>query len=208
MKIVKMKGKNVEEATKAALAVLGVEIEKVNVKIINQGKPAMLGVIGGEEAEVEVKIKESTEEEAKQILQNILDKMGFLAMIEKAEMEDETISISVKGEDMGRIIGKEGAMLKSLEVIVSSMLWKQTGERSRISIDAGGYKEKRIKALQRLAEDIAKEVEETGREKELPHMSATDRRIIHMYFKENNKVETFSTGEGAERKLVISPKKK
>jgi len=177
----------------------------VEVKVINEGRPAMLGVIGGEEAEVEVILKESAEEEAKQILQNLLDKMGFLAMVEQTTQEAEQISMSVKGEDMGRIIGKEGAMLKSLEIIVSSILWKITGIRTRISIDAGGHKEKREKALQRLADDIVKEVKESGQEKVLPRMTASDRRIIHVYLQSNTSVKTESRGEGDERRLVILP---
>ncbi len=206
MKTVIMKGKNVEEATDAALAVLGEKKENAIIRVINEGKPAMLGVIGGEQAEVEVKIKEPLQEEVRQITQTILDKMGFIAMVDRAEPEEGGVQISIKGEDMGRIIGKEGAMLKSLEIIIGSILWKQTGERVRVGVDAGGYKEKREKALQRLAEDVVKEVIETGKEKEMPRMTAADRRIIHLYLKDNGKVETMSYGEGTERKLVIKPK--
>ena len=203
MKTVRMKGKNVEEATTAALAVLGVE--QARITVINEGKPAILGVIGGEAAEVEATLAGSQDEEASQILQNILDKMGFMAMIEKAGIQEETINLSVKGEDMGRIIGKEGAMLKALETIVGAMLWKTTGIRNRVSIDAGGYKEQREKALQRLAEEVAQDVIESGEEKALPRMTAADRRIIHIALKENSKVTTFSKGEGDDRRLVVAP---
>ena len=205
MKSTKMKGKNVDEAVKAALEVLGVEKDKVSVKVIKEGRPAMLGVIGGEDAEVEVTTKESAEEEARQILQNILDKMGFLAMVDTCVDDGESIKMTVKGEDMGRIIGKEGNMLKALEIIEGTILWKILGERKRVSIDAGGYKEKREKTLQQLAKDIAEEVIETGEQKVLPRMTAGDRRIIHMYLKENSKVKTFSNGEGEDRRLTVAP---
>ena len=206
MKTVKMKGKNVEDATEAALAVLGVTKDKVKVNVISEGKPGILGVIGGEEAEVEVSHIESVSEEAIQILQNILDKMGFLAVAEHAGDEPGAVNLAVKGEDMGRIIGKEGAMLKSLDIITGSILWKLTGERVRVNVDAGGYREKRIGTLQRLSKDIAAEVLETGEEKVLPWMSASDRRIIHIFLQENDKVTTFSRGEGGDRRLVVAPK--
>ncbi|MDD5594131.1 MAG: Jag N-terminal domain-containing protein, partial [Candidatus Margulisbacteria bacterium] len=118
MKSIKMKGKNVEEAVESALAVLGIERDKVVIRTINEGKPAMMGIIGGEEAEVEVIVKESGAEEARAALQNIMDKMGFLAIAEVVSDSPEGVKLSVKGEDMGRIIGKEGAMLKSLETVV------------------------------------------------------------------------------------------
>lgn len=205
MKKTTMKGKNVEEAKKAALSVLGVNEDEVEIRVINEGKPAMLGVIGGEDAEVEVIARGSKEEEAREALQNILDKMGFLAIAE-AKTEEETIKIQVKGEDMGRIIGKEGAMLKSLETVVAAMLRRLFKEGCRVSIDAGGYQEKRVKSLERLAEEVAKEVEETREEKILPYMEASDRRAIHLFLKDNPKVTSYSKGEGKERRLAIGPK--
>jgi spoIIIJ-associated protein len=206
MKSIKMKGKNVNEAVEAALAVLGIAKEKASVKIINEGKAGMMGILGGEEAEVEVAAKEGAGEEAKQALQNILDKMGFLAIAEIDSEDGEGVKLSVKGEDMGRIIGKEGAMLKSLEVVVGSIVRKIVDVPLRIRIDAGGYVEKREKVLQKLAADVADEVEKTGQEKVLPYMEASDRRIMHVYLAEHGQVKSYSVGEGKERRMVIAPK--
>jgi spoIIIJ-associated protein len=207
MKSIKMKGKSVDEAMEAAIAVLGAKKEGVKVKVLNEGKPAIMGIIGGEEAEVEVTVNEEPKEEARQILQNILDKMGFMAMVEIGPNEGENIGLAVKGEDMGRIIGKEGAMLKSLETITNAMIWKITGQKIWVSIDAGGYKEKRVKVLEKLAEEIAEEVNMSGQEKAMPFMTAADRRVIHMYIKNNTKLASYSTGEGKDRRMVIAPVK-
>ncbi|MCU0640952.1 MAG: KH domain-containing protein [Candidatus Margulisbacteria bacterium] len=206
MKSIKMKGKTVEEATEAAYAVLGVEKGKGKVKVINEGKPAMMGIIGGEEAEVELVASEGFGVEARETLQKLLDMMGMLAAAEIVNEGEGEVSIAVKGEDMGRIIGKEGAMLKSLEVIIGAMTAKIAGERIRVHIDAGGYREKRVKSLERLAAEIADEVESTGVEKVLPYMEAADRRAMHVYLANNPKITTFSKGEGKERRLVIAPK--
>lgn len=205
MKKIRMKGKSVDDAVKAALEVLGGKEEDASVVVISEGKAGVLGVIGGEEAEVEVVLKQGTAEDAKQILQDILDKMSFVAAVESKAVED-VVKLDIKGEDMGRIIGKEGATLKALEILVASALRKIYGERVRISIDAGGYREKRGKALERLAKDAADEVAKSGEEKALPHMSAADRRIIHMFLRDNPKVTTFSRGEGRERRLIIVPR--
>jgi spoIIIJ-associated protein len=207
MKTVRMKGKTVEEATAAALAVLGASKEEAEVKIISEGKAGVLGVIGGEEAEVEVRVRESAGEEARQILQNILDKMGFLAIVEVVREGVDIAELEVRGEDMGRIIGKEGNMLRSLEMIVAAILFKLFGRPISISIDAGGYRRKRVGALERLADEVASEVERTMEEKVLPRMSASDRRVIHLHLANNPKVVTFSRGEGEERRLVVAPRK-
>lgn len=207
MKSIKMKGKTVEEAAEAAYAVLGVNKDQAEVRVIKEGRPGMMGIIGGEEAEVEVVVKEGVAEEAKQALQNILDKMGMLAVAEISSVKDEDISLAVKGEDMGRIIGKEGAMLKALETVIGAITWKLSGVRSRIHVDAGGYREKRVSVLERLAAEVADEVEKTGEEKVLPFMEASDRRIIHTFLSENPKVTSYSQGEGRDRRLVIAPRK-
>lgn len=204
MKKIRMKGKNVEEAKKAALEVLGGDEDKAMVTVISEGKAAMLGVIGGEDAEVEVVLKEGIVEDAKQVLQEILDKMVFMAVAD-GKLGDGAVELNIKGEDMGRIIGKEGATLRAMEVIVSSIMGRVYGERIRVYVDAGEYKEKRKNALERIAKDAADEVAKTGMEKVLPPMTAGDRRIIHMFLKEQGKVTTFSKGEGRDRRLVISP---
>lgn len=205
MKTIRMKGKNVDEAVEAALAVLGGNKDQAKVTVLNEGRSGVLG-IGGEEAEIEVALSEGPAEDAKKVLQEILDKMAFVAMAEIVD-KGEVIQLNIRGEDMGRIIGKEGATLKSLETLVASILRRALGERVRISIDADGYKEKRQKALERLAKEAADEVAKRGEEKALPPMNAADRRIIHLYLQNAPGVTAFSEGEGRGRRLIIAPKK-
>ncbi|MFH1542013.1 MAG: RNA-binding cell elongation regulator Jag/EloR [bacterium] len=205
MKRITMKGKNVDEAVSSALEVLGGKKEDAVVKIITEGKGGMLGMIGGQDAEVEVILKGEPAEDAKEILQEILDKMEFMAMAD-GKMTDNGIELEIKGEDMGRIIGKEGATIAAFETVLRAILGKVNNERIRLSIDAGDYKKKRADALIRLAKDVADEVEKTGEEKPLPPMNAFDRRTIHMSLQENVAITTYSKGEGKERRLIIGPK--
>jgi spoIIIJ-associated protein len=201
-----MKGKTIDEATKAALEVIGGEEKDATINVLNEGKQGMLGMIGGEDAEVEVILKEGAEKDTKEVLQEIIDKMGFMAIVDSST-EGERILLQVKGEDMGRIIGKEGTTLKALETLVSSIVSRLYGEKVRVTVDAENYREKRAKALERVANDAAAEVAKTGLEKVLPPMEPADRRTIHLFLQTNDKVTTYSQGVGKERRLIISPKK-
>jgi len=69
-----------------------------------------------------------------------------------------------------------------------------------------GYREKRRKALEDLAEKIAKSVIKTKKAITLEPMTPYERKIIHSKLQNNSKVKTVSIGEGMHRKVVVSLK--
>ncbi len=204
---VKMKGKTVDEAIGLALQVLGKGREEVDVKVLNEGETGLLGVFGGKEAEVEVSPKLPIGEQGKAVVQEILDKMGFMTLVSIKSEEGDTVSLEIKGEDMGRIIGRAGSSIDSLQYLASLILSKKHSKRIRVLVDAEGYREKRQKTINQDADVVAKEVESTGKEKAMPPMSAADRRIIHMHIQETYpNLTSYSRGEGSGRQIVLAPK--
>ncbi|KAF0134908.1 MAG: spoIIIJ-associated protein [Candidatus Saganbacteria bacterium] len=206
MNNVSMKGKSLEEAIRSAAEVFGVGEDKISYRVIHEGKAGVLGVFGGEEAEIEAWIKKSKANYANDVMQEILNKMGLLAIADIARDDEEGIEINIKGEDLGQIIGKDGLTLMAMQTVMSSILRREYGEKANISIDAGGYKEKQKMALERLAQSAADDVISSGQEKVLPPMTAGERRIVHIYLKNNGKLKTESQGEGRDRRLIISLK--
>lgn len=204
---VKMKGKTVDDAVSLALQVLGKTRDEVDVKVLSEAEGGVLGVFGGKEAEVEVSIKLPVGDEAKSVVQEILDKMGFLTLVSVKNEENDTVQLDIKGEDMGRIIGRAGTTIDSLQYLSSLILSKKHSKRIRVIVDAEGYREKRQKMVTQDADLIAKEVERSGNERAFPPMSAADRRVIHIYIQEKYpNLTSFSNGEGSNRHLVIAPK--
>src|SRR3989339_1193684 len=207
MKKIKIKGKSVDEAKANGLKILGISEDEAVIQILKEGKPGVLGVFGGEEGEVEIREKISIGEDAKNILQELINGLSLMALAEFVSEEDNSVALEVKGEDLGKIIGKEGGMLKALQLLVSAMHSRDFERGFYVNIDAGGYREKHEQALCRIAKDAAKDVEDSGVEKMLPPMSSGDRRIIHIALKENSNIKTYSEGEGPERRLIIAPNK-
>ena len=74
-------------------------------------------------------------------------------------------------------------------------------------LNIGGYKEKREKDLQDLAEKIAGTVIRRKKTITLEPMTSYERKIIHSKLQENTKVETHRIGEEPNSKVVISLKK-
>ncbi|HNQ97066.1 MAG TPA: Jag N-terminal domain-containing protein, partial [Treponemataceae bacterium] len=116
---VRMKGRTTEEAIKSALEVLKAGREEVDVRVISEGEQAVLGVFGGKDAEVEVKIKLDIAEEAKNILQDILDRAGHITQVYIQDDTAETASLEIKADDPARVIGKDGATLAAIQYLVS-----------------------------------------------------------------------------------------
>lgn len=206
MASVRMKGKTVEEAKQAALSVLKAKEDEVEVKIIDEGESGVLGIFGGREAEVEVTLKQSIGKQAQEILQEILDRGGFLSLVNLRSEEEEAATLDIKGEDMGRIIGKEGNTIDALQYLLTVIFSKQEGKRIRVSIDAEGYRGRREKTLQNIARETAEKAMASGEEITLEPMNAAERRIIHVALQEDSQVTTYSVGERASRRVVVAPK--
>lgn len=86
------------------------------------------------------------------------------------------------------------------------MVYNVLEEKISIILDVENYKEKRIKSLEYLARNTAKEVSKTKIEAKLDSMNSYERRIIHEALSNNRYVYTESTGEEPNRCVVIKPK--
>jgi spoIIIJ-associated protein len=153
-------------------------------------------------------------EKAKDVLETLLDLMGISATVVplsgltlgEGEATATGITLDIKGEDLGILIGRRGQTLSCLQYIVRLIVGNQTKEWLPIIIDIEGYKQRRYNALQALALRMAEQVKAKGVPFTLEPMPAFDRRIIHLALAENPDVTTQSSGEGEERKVVVLPR--
>ena len=222
MENLQISGKTVEEATKKALAELGVGLDEVEITVLNQGRGGILG-LGAEDARISVSLRQSEKNEenrvievAKDILENILSRMGIqgtikienspLATDENGET-DSTI-FNIVGDDLGMLIGRRGQTLDALQYLVRLITSKQTQTRAPLIIDVESYKLRRYDDLRTLALNVAAQVKARKTSFRLEPMSAFERRIIHITLANNPDVVTESMGEGEARKVVISPQQK
>jgi len=195
----------VEDAVEAAIQVLGISRSEADVKVINEGRAGVLGVFGGQEAEVEVSPLGSTAEMAKGILQELLDRAGFMTLVSIQGEEKGRSRLEIKGEDLGRIIGKEGAALDAIQTLTSAILSRKLHRRAYVSVDAAGYRDKRSEKLKRAASEAIEEALQKGGEVALPPMSARDRREVHLAVKDDGRASSVSRGQGATRRVIVVP---
>ncbi|MGH2517106.1 MAG: RNA-binding cell elongation regulator Jag/EloR [Ktedonobacterales bacterium] len=160
----------------------------------------------------------SIEEMALAALRVILAQMGIHAAVEVVEVpeiegienDEEPITLNIRSDDpniLSLLIGKRGDTLSALQLLVSLIVAKQTGARERIIVDAESYRERREHNLRAMAQRIAQQVRRSGNPVVLEAMPPNERRIIHMALAESGDISTESTGEGDQRRVVVSLKR-
>jgi spoIIIJ-associated protein len=125
--------------------------------------------------------------------------------VTKAEGEEESYIISLTGPDLGALIGYHGETLNALQLILSLIVSHQLDHWVRLTLNAGDWRERRGESLEAMALHAISKVVATGTEVEMPPMSPSDRRIIHLALKDHPEVTSESSGEGNFRRVVIRP---
>ncbi|MBI4036526.1 KH domain-containing protein [Candidatus Daviesbacteria bacterium] len=146
----------------------------------------------------------TTQNQLSEILDNIL---GLLLLEGSYEIQedDSGVRVAIETSDAGRLIGFKGESLNSLQLLISQLLFKKTGQYQRVIIDVSGWRQNKEKELSDQAKTWAGEVLESGKPLELEPMVPWQRRIVHMAVAEVTGVESVSVGEGRDRHLIIRP---
>lgn len=147
-------------------------------------------------------------EVAKGVLEELLAGMEVVASIvaetgPAAEDEAAPVTLEIKGDDLGILIGRRGQTLASLQYIVRLIVGQQTQVWLPITVDVEGYKQRRYERLRALAWRLAEQVKTRRVPFTLEPMLAYERRIIHLALADHPDVITESIGEGESRRVVI-----
>ncbi len=145
----------------------------------------------------------------KSFLEGLLSSMNISAEVGVREIDDETVELSVNANpptELGVLVGPRGTTLQALQEVTRTVVQsKSPGRTDRILVDVAQYRERRVAALGRFANQVAEEVVQTGEERALEPMSAADRKAVHDALSELTTVSTRSEGEEPRRFVVVSP---
>ena len=108
-------------------------------------------------------------------LLDIADLDGDLDM----DVEGDRAAVSIVGADLSQLVGSNGEVLDALQELTRLAVYRETGERSRLMLDIGGYRAKKREELVELAGEIAARVKETGEPVSLDPMSPFERKVVH-----------------------------
>lgn len=140
-------------------------------------------------------------------LTEILEKMGVSELKMNAYKTDDGYEIAFDGKGLGVAIGRKGDTLDALQHLASLIANREHNEYVRITLNPGGYREKRRNTLVELAVRTAKKAKEKERNYSLEPMNAYERRIIHNAVQTVEGVLSWSIGENDNRRVVVGTSK-
>ncbi len=221
-------GKTTNEAIENGLKQLKVSKDKVEVKVLeNEDKRSFFSILAPRVVKVEltlkedvksakiqekreIKLTEQEQEKAKENIEKFLkDFIKNLPEDTKYEIstEESGLKVSLTNDNLGYLIGYRGETLYALQSIMTAIAGKGIEQKVRVILDIEGYKAKREKTLEDLAQKVAKTVIRTKKPIKLEPMQAYERKIIHSKLQQNSRVETTSVGEEPHRRIIVSLKK-
>jgi spoIIIJ-associated protein len=156
-----------------------------------------------EPAGVDLALLEQESEIAADYVEGLLD-IGDLDGDIDMDVEGERAVVSVVGATLQELVGPDGEVLEALQELTRLAVHRQTGERSRLMLDVGGFRERKRAELSSVGEQTAEEVRRTGKPKALGAMTAFERKIIHDAVASAG-LRSESEGEEPERYVVVHP---
>lgn len=227
-KSIEVSGKTEEEAIEKALEELSMDRDHVSIEVVARAKSGFLGLklspavikvtyevddteitsqAAESQAPSEVAVDPAGQDDAvrraEAFLVGLLERMN-VAAIPVMDMNERGISVDLKGEDIGSLIGRRGETLDAMQHLTNYSVNRGMESRVRINIDAENYRQKREEALENLARRMAEKAVKFRRSFTFEPMNAYERHVIHTTLQTNDLVKTYSTGSEPGRRVVVS----
>lgn len=141
---------------------------------------------------------------AKEFLENILKEMHFENPSVYGNLEGSIIKLDAKvaEEDTGIAIGKGGATLDAIELLVRKSI-DSRANNLRVNVDINNYKKRRDEKIVELAADTARKVQRSKKPWNLKYMNSYERRLAHEEISKYPNITSHSEGMEPKRYIVV-----
>ncbi len=140
-----------------------------------------------------------------EFVQGLLDRMGLEARV-ASRIEEDRLTVEAQGLNLGLAIGQRGETVRAITELSRTLVQRSSDGQAdgSLTVDIGGYRERRRTFLADFARTQAEAVLDDGRPRALEPMGAADRKVVHDTVGEIDGLETSSEGSDADRRVVIS----
>lgn len=125
------------------------------------------------------------------------------------DVEGERAAVSIVGDsassrDLNKLVGRDGEVLEALQELTRLAVHRETGDRSRLMLDIGGFRARKRTELSLLGAKAADEAKDTGQPVKLDPMTPFERKVVHDAVAAAG-LRSESEGEEPERRVVVLP---
>ena len=162
---------------------------------------------GDEEAVAEPAVNPADLEQESEIAADYVEGLLDVADLDgdiDMDVEGDRAVVSVVGATLDELIGPRGEVLEALQELTRLAVHRQTGNRTRIMLDVGGYRAHRRAELTELGTDAAEEVRASGVPRRLEAMTPFERKVVHDAVAAAG-LRSESEGEEPNRRVVVFP---
>ncbi|MFI7084356.1 protein jag [Streptomyces anulatus] len=136
-------------------------------------------------------------------LLDIADLDGDIDMDVEADRAAVSI-ISESARDLQKLVGRDGEVLEALQELTRLAVHRETGDRSRLMLDIGGFRAQKREILAALGAKAADEVKSSGEPVKLDPMTPFERKVVHDAIAAAG-LRSESEGEEPQRFVVVLP---
>jgi spoIIIJ-associated protein len=162
---------------------------------------------GDDEAAAEPEVNPADLEQESEIAADYVEGLLDVADLDgdiDMDVESDRAVVSVVGATLDELIGPRGEVLEALQELTRLAVHRQTGARTRIMLDVGGYRARRRSELTELGRDAAEEVQASGVPRRLEAMTPFERKVVHDAVAAAG-LRSESEGEEPNRRVVVFP---
>jgi spoIIIJ-associated protein len=139
-------------------------------------------------------------------LDTMLGLLGFVCEVKEFE-RDHGLTLMVYTAEADRLIGRNGALLEDIQLLLNRVLLARDKQASKVQVDIEHWREMKDDGLAQRVRQIAEIVRHSGRPYHLEPMNAYERRIVHNAFKDDPEIMTWSPPDDARLKRITLRKR-
>ncbi|MCY0935074.1 protein jag [Streptomyces sp. H34-S4] len=136
-------------------------------------------------------------------LLDIADLDGDIDMDVEADRASVSI-VSESARDLQKLVGRDGEVLEALQELTRLAVHRETGDRSRLMLDIGGFRAKKREELTALGAKASEDVKTSGEPLKLAPMTPFERKVVHDAVAAAG-LRSESEGEEPQRFVVVLP---
>ena len=194
--LAEFRGRNLEDAISHAEHKLKILRSELNYEIVTE-KTTLFGL--SKEIVIHAWPKAVAEDN---VIADFLEKLKQVFPLEityEIKRKDGFVFVIFDGEDKQLLLWKDGALLLALQHILNKI------SDQKVQVDCEFFRKRKEKKLRDFAQQVARQVNDSGRNEILDLMNPYERRIVHIAVNQVPGITSESLGDGFLKRIKIFP---